>query len=288
MSLSDAVSRAHDFDPGGFIPFLCGTTRIGWLRPAFAARLALWPDCFACHTDHVALHARLRTVRARTHALAPCVRALARAGIITGWRDETYAIRSTPGNRTLFHIERAAMHRFGLTAFGVNLNGYVDDAAPGSMWIARRSAGKPIDPGMLDTLVGGGIGSGFNAWDTLLKESREEAGIPGALAARATFTGCVHTCREVPDGLHREFVFTYDLVLPRGFVPANQDGEVSDLRLLPAGTVLGLIGRGAFTVEAGLVALDSLFRRGLVDHEHADFHALASALRVARVEMPPI
>ncbi len=43
------------------------------------------------------------------------------------------------------------------------------------MWIARRSPTKPIDPGMLDNLVGGGLAAGLTVAQTLVKEGWEEA-----------------------------------------------------------------------------------------------------------------
>ena len=39
-------------------------------------------------------------------------------------------------------------------------------------------------------------------------------------------------CATLPDGLQRETVFVHDLVLPPDFVPANQDGEAVEHRLV--------------------------------------------------------
>lgn len=51
----------------------------------------------------VHLHAHLDDSEARSHAVAEVVRELARMGVITGWRDELYAIRSgvEPGETPL-------------------------------------------------------------------------------------------------------------------------------------------------------------------------------------------
>src|SRR5918992_1459821 len=70
-------------------------------------------------------------------------------------------------------LERAAARPFGLTTYAVHLNGISFDE--NNMWIARRSAAKPIDPGMLDNLVGGGISAGSSLEETLVKEAWEEA-----------------------------------------------------------------------------------------------------------------
>jgi 8-oxo-dGTP pyrophosphatase MutT (NUDIX family) len=125
------------------------------------------------------------------------------------------------------------------------------------MWLARRSAKKPIDPGMLDNLVGGGISVGFSVVDTLVKEAWEEAGIPAELARRATFGGKASVLREVPEGVQSETVHIYDLELPADFQPRNQDGEVSEFQLLP----FSEIQYQELTYEAAIVARDCISRR---------------------------
>lgn len=250
-----------------FVGFWCAGECVGWLRPPFAGALCQWPRYFVIGSDRVELREALDTRERRTAALDECTRALADAGLVTGWRDERYAIRSTRSGAGLFDIERAAMHRFGLMAHGANLNGYVDHGDCVRIWIARRSITKPIDPGLLDTLVGGGIGSGYTPRETLVKEAREEAGVPRDLAAQSAVAGMLRSCREVPDGLHREIVHAYDLALPATFVPVNRDGEVAAFHLVPASDVRGLLDRGEFCAEAALVTRDFMQRRGLLERE---------------------
>jgi 8-oxo-dGTP pyrophosphatase MutT (NUDIX family) len=130
------------------------------------------------------------------------------------------------------------------------------------MWIARRSAGKPIDPGMLDNLVGGGISAGSSLEETLVKEAREEAGLPAELARSAKRGGTVRILREVPEGVQSEVISVYDLVLPAGFEPKNQDGEVAEFRCLAFEEVLRLLRETEqFTLDATLVAMDYFNRR---------------------------
>ena len=135
------------------------------------------------------------------------------------------------------------------------------------MWIARRSADKAIDAGMLDNMVGGGLASGLTVPETLIKEAWEEAGIPRHLAERARAVGTLQVVREVPEGLHAEVIHLHDLVLPAEFLPSNQDGEVSELRLESLDQVRAAIeGDARFTVDAALVAMDCLVRQGMLDH----------------------
>jgi 8-oxo-dGTP pyrophosphatase MutT (NUDIX family) len=178
---------------------------------------------------------------------SPVVEALAGEGFIPGWRNERYRIED------LFEIERAAARPFGLTTQAVHVNGIVGGTR---MWLARRSPKKPIDPGMLDNLVGGGISSGLSVFETLVKEAWEEAGIPGELARRATFGGKASVLREVPEGVQSETVHIYDLELPDSFRPLNQDGEVSEFKLL----TFEQVENETLTYEAALVARDYFSR----------------------------
>lgn len=56
----------------------------------------------------------------------------------------------------------------------------------------------------------------------VVKECGEEAGIPPALAGRARPAGCVSYAGMTPDGLKRDVLFVYDLLLPSDFKPVPQ------------------------------------------------------------------
>lgn len=221
------------------MPLSLGGKRIGWVRPELAAHLASWPKVFATSPDRVAL--------LDPDGLAAALEQLAEEGFIPGWRNERYRIAD------LFDIERAAARPFGLTTQAVHLNGIVGER----MWLARRSATKPIDPGMLDNLVGGGVTAGLTQIQVLVKEAWEEAGISATLAQKATPGGTMSVLREVPEGVQSEIISIYDLELPEDFQPRNQDGEVSEFLLLAFESVKC----ETLTYEAGLVARDYFNRR---------------------------
>ena len=227
------------FKASRYVPFMAGGRRIGWLQPELAARLASFPHVFSAGAERVNL--------LDAEGLTPVVEALAKEGFIPGWRNERYRIED------LFDIERAAARPFGLTTQAVHLNGVAGER----MWLARRSATKQIDPGMLDNLVAGGIGSGFSVLETLIKEAWEEAGIPAELARKATAGGTIQVLREVPEGVQSEIVSIYDLELPEDWLPQNQDGEVSEFKLL----AFSEVEREVLTFEAALTARDYLKRR---------------------------
>lgn len=227
------------FKASRYVPFMAGGRRIGWLQPELAARLALFQNVFSAGAERVDL--------LDAEGLTPVVETLAKEGFIPGWRNERYRIED------LFDIERAAARPFGLTTQAVHLNGIVGER----MWLARRSATKSIDPGLLDNLVGGGVTAGLSPAEVLVKEAWEEAGIPAELARDATPGGTMSVLREVPEGVQSETISIYDLELPEDFRPQNQDGEVSEFKLLPFAEVE----REVLTYEAGLVARDCLKRR---------------------------
>ncbi|MCA1545185.1 NUDIX domain-containing protein, partial [Bradyrhizobium sp. NBAIM32] len=132
------------------------------------------------------------------------------------------------GTPTLALIERAAARFFGIRTYAAHMNGLIagaDNAGP-VLWLARRAETKPIDPGMWDNLVAGGIGHDFDARGALEKECWEEAGIGADLVAQLVPRGTLDVLREVPEGIQCETLFTFDLTLPDSFIPVNQDGEV--------------------------------------------------------------
>ncbi|MCC6867775.1 MAG: DUF4743 domain-containing protein [Burkholderiales bacterium] len=241
----------------------------GRCSPARAARLAAFADVFTRDGDgSLRFVPGLATPGERSAALAGVARTLAAEDALTAWRDELYAAAPAFGAPAWFHLERAAARYFGIRTYAAHLNGLVRDATGVSMWVARRSPTKSIDPGMLDNLVGGGIAAGTGVARTAVKESWEEAGIPAPLASLARPTAILHVERTIPDGIQDEVVFVHDLWLPAAFAPANQDGEATEQQRLPLARVAANLvheaGRAAMTVDASLVALTALVRETAV------------------------
>jgi 8-oxo-dGTP pyrophosphatase MutT (NUDIX family) len=264
------------------LPLLVQGRAVGWLAPARAQRLAGWPAYFNAVVDGVELAAPLATYAARTAAFAEVARVLAAEGALTAWRDERYAVAARPGEAPLFELERAAARYFGVHTFAAHLNGIVGGDEDWQMWLARRSPAKPIDPGLLDNLVGGGIAAGASSTDTLVKEAWEEAGIEAARARSALPVGEVQICREQPDGLQRESIHVHDLRLPAEFIPQNQDGEAVEHLLCTPDAVLVVIATDEVTADASLVIVDFLLRHGHIPPHDPSLAAL-EALRHAPV-----
>ena len=268
-----------------YVAFRVAGQVVGALKPQAVGQLRSRSDVFELDGDGVALSQRFGDCESRSAALADACSTLAADGVLPGWRDELYRIASAFAEPPLAHVERAAARFFGIHTWAAHLNGVVAAPEKTRMWIARRSPTKPIDPGMLDNLVGGGIASGASISETLHKECWEEAGIPPAVAQEARAVGVVEIRRDHQEGLQVETIFMHDLWLPAGFVPANQDGEVTEHRLCDLDDVFALIAEpDAVTLDATLVALDFMRRAGAFDAYPAAHEELAALVAAARPE----
>ena len=288
------IAAARSFESRRHAPFFIGAQRVGWIRLADLPLLERWPHIFELDNRGVMLERRLDSAARRSAALKVVIDALAAEGLISGWRDEIYAIRNDFDDAPLAFIERAASRFFGTLTYAAHVNGIMPgnfaEGEPGSsapsLWLGRRSHTKATDPGMLDNLVGGGIGWGYSVAETLVKECWEESGIAASLAAQAVRGRTLHVLQEIQEGTQAEQIIVFDLVLPAGFSPANQDGEVADHRLARIDEVAAVIAAGAMTVDASLATLDCLLRHGWVDAAScAGIDALFSAPRIHPLEV---
>ena len=291
--IADRLGRALAAPALAYEPLVVASHVVGWVTPWRVERLARWPQLFRRRDRALQLTPSLDTPETRTDALAAVARTLSAEGALTAWRDERYAVAASPGEPTLFELERAAARYFGIHSFAAHANGLVGDDARWRMWLARRSPTKAIDPGLLDNLVGGGIAAGSDAAATLIKEAWEEAGIRETLSCRAQGAGSVDICRDTSDGLQRETIYVHDLWLPADFAPANQDGEAVEHRLCAPEDVLAVLATDDITADASLVIVDFLIRRGHIapgDPAFAALNALrrAPALNPAREQLKPL
>ncbi len=255
------IRRARQEPPEDWIALRVGDALAGHVAPARAQRLAAFADVFALD-GALRFVPSLATEPERTAAIAGVARTLAAEGALTRWRDERYAVAPEFGAPPWFLLERAAAKYFGIRTYAVHANGLVAHDDGWRMWIARRSPDKPVDPGMLDNLVGGGMPAGETPAAALRREAWEEAGIRELRVGTPAATLAIR--HAGPRGLHDETTFAYDLWLPGDFRPENQDGEVVDYRLVDRDEVLRLMqldtGPDAMTIDATCVALDCIER----------------------------
>ncbi len=267
-----ALAAARRRDDRLRLPFLLGGCTAGSVPRAALPALAAWPQWLAVTDTAVTL-----TAPEPDAALAEMNAALRQQGWVRAWRDELFAITDPATGCHLALTERAASRFWGTLTLGAHANGYVADARgrPTHLWVAQRSLSKATDPGMRDNLVGGGVPQGQTPHQTLVREGWEEAGLTPAQMAPARPGRVLRLHRDIPEGLQLEDLHSFDLALPPGLVPRNQDGEVAGFECLPVADALALAASGAMTVDAELVTLDFALRHRLLPAAEAELLALA-------------
>ena len=249
------------------MPFVVDGVHVGSVAQAHLSALATFARELRISAAQVEW---LIAVPERDAAFARVHARLREQGLIRAWRDETYALRDPRTLAPLALIERAAARFWGALTFGAHATGYVadDQGRPTQLWIARRSPHKATDPDMLDNLIGAGVPHDQTPREALLREAWEEAGLSRAQAELAQEAGVLTLHRDIAEGLQHEWIYSFDLALPAGLVPQNQDGEVAAFTLVPPGRVKQLLLRNEMTVDAALVTLDFLRRHQLLGDDH--------------------
>lgn len=235
-----------------------GATVRGWVDPAVGTALLRLAPELARYT-HGELQLPLNSDYAsRSRRLQALTQELHAAGLVAGWRNELMVLHDA-GGQPWAELERAAFRTLGLGTVGVHLNALVASPAGAEMWIARRSASKAVDPGMLDNLVGGGVIAGESIATTLQREAWEEAGLAIRFPGRPQ--GRLHILRRSDHGVQDETLYVHERWLPSHFRPENHDGELAGTRRLALAEVLARLQQGRFTRDAALVILDGLCRQ---------------------------
>lgn len=244
--------------PGERLGFYIGSELAGYVRPEFAARLAAISRSIAV-TDRVVLN----------ETAAPALNEIALAAGCRV-RGEDFDVRATLDGPVLAVLDRGALPDFGVMGVGVHVNGLVKRLDGWHLWIGKRAADKKLDPGKLDNLVGGGVAAGHTPFETLLKEAGEEAGLPEELAKAATLQGQFAYDMERPEGLRRDVLYVYDLILPEDFEPHPTDGEVEHFDLWPLARAFEAVREtDKFKFNVNLVLIDLFIRLGLVQGNDA-------------------
>ncbi|KAI0176443.1 NUDIX hydrolase domain-like protein [Hypoxylon sp. FL1284] len=194
---------------------------------------------------------------------------------LRGWRDELWPVYGSDNATVLYSAERSGTGLLGVMRYGVHMTGYVRDAAAPHglrILVARRAASKSTYPGMLDNSVAGGLMTGEDPFECIVREADEEADLPEALMReRARFVGTVtyvHITDERTGGeagqIYPEMQWVYDIELPAGFAPTPKDGEVAGFYLWTVDEVKEQLARGRFKPNCGLVVVDFFLRHGIL------------------------
>ena len=254
--------------PGDRLPFFAGPHHIGYVKPELAVDLCAIEPTIIQTADKVMMP---QPLLGRFNELAEAL------GIPT--RREDFDVRARAEGDVLGVLDRGAIPRFGVLGTGVHMNGLVRRSDGGmQLWVAKRAANKKTDPGKLDHLVAGGIPAGYTAFETLLKEAAEEAGLEESLTVGARKVGQFRYNMDRPEGLRRDIIYAYDLELPADFQPRAMDGEVESFELWSLEQVReALLTTDSFKFNVVLVLVDLLLRHGLF--ASSDAAKLQGALR---------
>lgn len=183
------------------------------------------------------------------------------------------------GDAPLMQIEPAACPALGIRSRSVN--GFARNIDGLHMWVPKRATDKPADPGMLDNMVAGRQPISIGLHDNVIKEAREEAGIPTELSERAVAVSMTSYIHQRQAGLSPHQMFCYDLELPVDFIPTNTDGEVKEFTLWPIVELAEAVRDTlAFKFDCNLVLIDFLIRHGVLTPDNEpDYVALCRELR---------
>lgn len=283
MSLLDRLADCAQFTPEAYRNFVVAGQSVGRVGQDFADALAAFPDVFTVTPDTVSLADDLTTFETRTAAVAEVLEIMKGQGLFPGWRGEPYPVSIGFYDLPLLTIERAAAVKFGTMAYGVNLNAYVRKKDGIDMWIARRSAQKPVAPGKLDHAVAGGQPTGISVHENLIKECSEEAGIPAELARQSVPVGTISYLTEREGGLRHSLFFNFDLELSDDFQPHNTDGEVEEFFLWPMSEVIDRMRETEdFKFDVPIAILEFAIRHSIIGPDDPDYIRINEAVRLGR------
>ena len=241
--------------PPEFIPWFCGATPLGFLSAGRAQLLATHLAPCRRQAHRMDWDAAGWTTAARSAALQGALHELRAQGHLNGWRNEEFALCAEGSDVPLLQAERAGFYFLGMRSDAVHVNGFRADAR---MWLARRSAAKHVDPGLLDNLCAGGVTAGETPETCLQRELYEEAGIRLDAKHLLRFCGTTEVGRVRDGGWHVERLHVYNLLLQADERPCNRDGEVQEFLLPTAAELAGLVHEGQCTPDAAAAIVRGL------------------------------
>lgn len=214
--------------------------------------------------------------------------------LLRGWRDELWPVYGRKGE-LLFSMERCAIGLLGVVRYGVHMNAYVEDpSAPHGIkvWVPKRAADKSTFPGMLDNTVAGGLMTGEDPFECIIREADEEASLPAEVVrSRAKALGTItyiYITDEENVGeagfIYPECEWVYDLAIPADVIPKPKDGEVAEFMLCDVDEIKRDLAAGKYKTNCAAVLLDFFIRHGILT-EKEEPHVQAIHNRLHR-ELP--
>ncbi|WVQ85664.1 hypothetical protein IAT38_007830 [Cryptococcus sp. DSM 104549] len=208
---------------------------------------------------------------------------------LKGWRNELFAVYASPrssifgvvgegdcaSSNIAFYLEREACPIFGVTTLSAHLIAYEGEGDDMMVWVPVRSQAKSLWPNALDCSVAGGVAAGLSPYETIIKESGEEAGLsPGFVQRYIQDFGHLSFFHVLSKGCLRPVIeYMYELPLPPQSSPdyvrleSNVD-EVESFSLFSIPQIIAALHSGDIKPAKSLVYIDFLMRHGLVTSEN--------------------
>lgn len=279
MSYLEKIQQCNRINAADYYPFMVDGRQIGWISKHHRRAFEQLPDVLVCRAGRFVFAEGIHDFAARTRGIARLTALLVDQGVIARYMDEIYPASFHKRDRPVFLLDRAAASGFGTRTWGQHVNGYIyrDDGI--HMWVARRARDRGFFPGKLDQVVAGGLPYNLTLQQNLRKECYEEAGIAAGVSDTARQVSRINCCYENERGIKPDTLFCYDLVLPDGFQPVCQDGEVEEFMLMPVMEVASLVrDTDQFKLNCNLVIIDFLIRHQVITPDEADYPQLLEGL----------
>lgn len=275
-------------------------TELGYLLPSVTEVFRGLPDWRIDDEERSLTLVTGRTEAERTQVVQATIRAMHATGyfkVLSKWRNELHPVYG-PQGEVLFSMERAASALFGITTYGCHMTAYVqgneDKEQQTRIWVPRRAANKQTYGGMLDNTVAGGIATGETPFESLVRESAEEASLPEELVrkkAKAVGTVTYFHIRDQRAGgetrlVQPECQYVYDLELPEDVEPKPSDDEVESFQLKTVEEVKESMRNGEFKPNCALVLLDFFIRHGILTMETDENYIEIVSRLHRRLEFP--
>ena len=104
------------------------------------------------------------------------------------------------------------------------------------------------------------------------------------IAALSKPAGAITYCVEQAEGLRRDVLSIYDLVLPEDFEPENTDGEMEDFRLMTMDELSSCVQDTCdFKYNCSIVVIDFFIRHGYIKPNHKDYLKLINSLHYSNL-----
>lgn len=275
-------------------------TELGYILPSVAEVFRGLPDWKIDDDERSLTLVTGQNVEDRSKVVADTCKAMRATDhfkVLRGWRDELYPVYG-PNRELLFNMERSASALFGIVTYGVHMTAYThtnlgEEKGEMKIWVPRRAASKQTYGGMLDNTVAGGIATGENVFESMVREAKEEASLPEELvrkSAKAAGTVTYFYIRDPRAGgetklLQPECQYVYDLELAEDVVPKPSDDEVEGFELMTIEEVQSALRGSEFKPNCALVLLDFFVRHGILTADEEGYIEIVARLH-RRLEFP--